>query len=427
MWSDWIYWLSVKHPDELMTFLWALLFLDGPRYALSKILMCLWDCGRGVWTWFLGTPRQTSYTCCPSVCLILAGHNEGENISATLQSAWGSYPRLEIIVVDDGSTDAMGEVARRFARDHSGVLVISRPERGGKASATNWALQHTQAEVILVVDSDSHLGPHAIWEMVQPMRDPQVGAVAGSIVPRNPFTNLATWLQAYEYLSTIFVGRMVSARLGILGIVSGACGAFRRTVLDAIKGWDVGPPEDLDLTLAIRKAGHKIAFAPYAECITDVPDTWGALVRQRRRWEEGGVIRNHCRKHLDMACFWSRNFRLGDFILFVETWFFSVFCTYAILAWVIWFCFFQSSWWQVLVTLYLCYLVFEVIQVLATAYYSTNPRRDLLVCAVFPLVPFYQMFQLPIRLLATTEEILFRKSFRDNYVPRKVREATWHW
>src|SRR5262249_10946771 len=146
------------------------------------------------------------------------------------------------------------------------VLVLRRPRRSGKSSATNFALTYTRADVVIVIDCDSSVGPGALWEIVQPLRDPQVGAVAGNILARNPFTNLCTWLQGYEYSSTIFVGRMLSARLGILGIVSGAFGAFRRDVLAQVNGWDVGPPEDLDLTLTIRKAGYRIEFAPYAEC-----------------------------------------------------------------------------------------------------------------------------------------------------------------
>jgi hypothetical protein len=267
--SDWIHWLSALHPEQLRAFLIGLLLTDGPRYALSRIAFCLWDCGAGLWRGLWGRARRLEFRHCPSVCVILAGHNEADTIEATLGSVWGSYPRLEIIVVDDGSADAMAQLSQQFARTHAGVLVLSRSDRGGKSSAMNMALPYTRAEVVLVVDSDSHLGPAAIWEMVQPFRDPRVGAVSGTVLARNPFTGLATWTQAYEYLSSIFVGRLIAARLGILGIVSGAFGAFRREVLDRCRGWDAGPPEDLDLTLFIRKAGYRIAFAPYAECYTE--------------------------------------------------------------------------------------------------------------------------------------------------------------
>jgi cellulose synthase/poly-beta-1,6-N-acetylglucosamine synthase-like glycosyltransferase len=388
----------------------------------------LWDWAASSGRWLCGRSTSARYSHCPSVCVIVAGYNEAETIEGTLASLWGSYPRLEIVVVDDGSLDGMAEAARRFARRHAGVSVFRRPQRGGKSSAMNFALRYTNAEVVVVVDADSSLGPSAIWEIVQPLADLGVGAVSGAVLARNPFVNLCTWLQAYEYLSTIFISRMVSARLGILGIVSGAFGAFRRAVLEQVHGWDVGPPEDLDLTLTIRKAGHQIAFAPYSYCYTDVPERWKALAKQRQRWEQSGVIRNHCRKHLDMASFWSAGFLWSNLFVFLESWFFNVFCMYGIWAWAAWFfLFFDGDHWQLLLALYLSYLAFELVQVLTTLYYTNHPARDLLISIVFPLVPFYQILLLTVRLVATTGEIFFRKSFDDNYVPAHVRAATWRW
>jgi poly-beta-1,6-N-acetyl-D-glucosamine synthase len=428
MLTDWSHWLSHRHPEQLVALLIALLLTDGPRYALSKTVMCLWDWASATGRWFSGRPRPAAFTHCPSVCMIIAGHNEQEGIVPSLERVWGTYPRLEIIVVDDGSTDDMYGVSRAFARRHPGVSVLRRPERGGKSSAMNMALAYTEAEVIVVVDADSSLAPNAVWEIVQPLQDPAVGAVSGSVVARNPFVNLVTWFQAYEYLSSIFLGRMLAAKLGLLGIVSGAFGAFRRTALEQVMGWDVGPPEDLDVTLAIRKIGYKVAFVPYATCHTDVPTSWWGLVKQRLRWERSGVIRNHCRKHLDMACFWNKNFRWSNLFVLAESWFFNIFCLYAIWFWIAAFVYdMPHDGWQVVLTLYFCYLVFELIQVIALLYYSNELLRDACVILVFPFVPLYQFGMLAVRLIATTEEIFLRKSYQDNYVPVKVRQATWQW
>ncbi|HWY86097.1 MAG TPA: glycosyltransferase, partial [Gemmataceae bacterium] len=404
------------------------LLTDAPRYALTKIYLCLRDWLTGTVAWLRGRDPVAPFSHCPSVCAIIAGYNEADTISATLASVWRSYPKLEIIVVDDGSKDAMAANARRFAANHDGILVLSRPDRGGKSSAMNFALRYSQAEVVIVIDADSELGPNAIWEIVQPLADERVGAVAGTVVVRNPFASLATWLQAYEYLSTIFVGRMSSALLNILGIVSGAFGAFRRCALDKVHGWDVGPPEDLDLTLALRKAGYQVAFAPYSLCWTEAPESFWTLIKQRRRWERSGAVRNHCRKHLDLAFPWTANFRFGNFFVLLESWFFSIFCLYGILAWFISFLIFlPEDWWQILLTLYMCYLCFEIITVATNLFYTTHFRKDLLVCSIFFLSPLYQCAMLFVRLFATTEELLFRTSFKDNYVPPKVRQATWHW
>jgi biofilm PGA synthesis N-glycosyltransferase PgaC len=426
--TNWTHWLSSLHPEELLVFLLGLLLTDAPRYALSKLLLCLWDWGFGLLRLLRGTALTPAFTYCPSVGVVIAGHNEADTIESTLRSLWGSYPRLEIIVIDDGSTDDMYARACRFARSHAGIKVLRRPRRGGKSSGMNWGLLYTKAEIIVVIDADSDVGPSAIWELVQPLRDPSIGAVAGAVLARNPFVNLVTWLQAYEYLSSIFVGRMVSARLGILGIVSGAFGAFRQSALERVMGWDVGPPEDLDLTLALRKAGYQIAFAPYSQCFTDLPTSWIALAKQRLRWERSGAIRNHFRKHVDLAFFWRPTFVLSNLGVMLDNWLFNVFYMYSIWAWAIWFCFhLPVEWWHVFITLYFCYLVFEFIQVLANFYYSNAPGRDAIISMVFLLIPIYQLFLLVVRFIATTEELLLRKSYDDNYVPKHVREATWHW
>ena len=161
------------------------------------------DLWLAAWDWLLGRKAPTEYEHCPSICLLLVGHNEGDSIEGGLASVWGRYPRMEIVVVDDGSTDDMADGARRFASKHAGVLVLSRKERGGKSSALNWALGYTRAEIIVCVDTDSHLSDTSLWEIVQPFTDPTVGAVSACVAARNPFVNLCTWLQAYEYRQTI--------------------------------------------------------------------------------------------------------------------------------------------------------------------------------------------------------------------------------
>ncbi|HLN33012.1 MAG TPA: glycosyltransferase [Gemmataceae bacterium] len=428
MLTDWTHWLFSHHPEQIGALLWALLLIDGPRYALSKLLMCVYDTSREIWHWLRGTREMPRFTYCPSVCVIVSVYNGEHDLEAPLRSVWGTYPKLEIIIVDDGSTDRTHEVACRFARCHEGVQVLRMPERSGKSPAMNLALQYTKAEVVIGLDADAELASTAIWEVVQPLADPQVGAVSGSILGRNPFTNLVTWFQAYEFLNCVFVGRILLARLGILGIASGAFSAIRRTVLDMGYGWDEGSSLDLDLTLRIRKSGFKIAHAPYAECYTDMLPTWKALIKQRLRWDRTITIRLQGRKHVDMAFIWSRNFRGGNFVVLAESWFFSLFCMYGIAAWAIWFlvkC--PPDWPYILLTLYCAYVLFELIQVVVALYYSPSPRRDALVCAVFPFIHFYHAVLMIVRLVATTQEILVRRSYSEPFPPERIRNATWHW
>lgn len=427
MLTDWIHWLSSVPPDELPLLLAPILLLDISRYAAGSVVICLWDCARDIVRLIQGKDQERSFRYCPSVCVVVAGLNEAETIGDTLRSIWGTYPRMEIIVVDDGSSDGTTQVAREFARTHSNVLVLRKPQRGGKSSAVNYALPFTRAEIILCVDGDSHLGPSAIWESVQPFTDPQVGAVSCTVLARNPFARLVTWLQAFEYLRCIFVGRMFSSRLNILGVVSGAFGSFRRSAIQRVMGWDVGPGEDSDLTLRLRKWGYQIAFAPYAQCFTNLPTSWWGLFKQRRRWE-WACVTFECRKHVDMANIFSPNFRLSNLCLLLDRWVFNVLMTFALWGYVVWLCFHaQQDTWKQLWLFYLVFLGLELAQLCVILFYSTERRRDLAIGLVAPLMPFYHLILRAVSLIAITEEVFTRRSFQDSFVPAHVREATWHW
>lgn len=428
MFVDWTYWLSARHPEQLLALLWALLLIDGPRYALSLLLLCMVDIARASWRWAREIPNEARFTCCPSVSLIISVYNGEHDLEAPLLSAWKSYPKLEIIVVDDGSTDGTFAAAQRFARSHEGVRVLQMPQRSGKSPAMNLALQYAKGEIIVGLDADAELGPNAIWEVVQPLANPAVGAVSGAILGRNPYQNLLTWFQAYEFLICVFLGRILSARLGVLGIASGAFSAIRRSVLDMGGGWDEGSSLDLDLTLRIRKSGYEIAHAPYAEAYTDMLTTWPALIKQRLRWDRTITIRLQGRKHVDMAYLWNRNFRWTDFLVLTESWTFNLVCMYGIIGWAAWMVVFTPPELPfVLLTLYFAYAFFELIQVLVAMAYAVDPWKAAAVGAVFPIVFIYHTVLLAVRFIATLQEILVRRSYSEPFTPERIRGATWHW
>jgi len=421
MWTDWIHWLSSIRPDELLLIVLPLLCFDGVRYCFASVAMCLWDAARDL------LPSETRPPYYPDVCVILAGLNESETIESTLHSVWGSYPNLEIIVVDDGSSDGMAQIAHTFAATHDKVLVLRKPNRGGKSSALNFAIPFTEAEIVICVDTDSQLEPDAIFEVVQPFANPQVGAVAGTVLARNGGVNIVSQLQASEYLRSIFLGRMLSSRLGILGIVSGAFGAFRRDAIMATGGWDVGPGEDGDLVLRLRKSAWKIVHAPYAQCLTNVPLAWKMLFRQRRRWE-WAIVTFECRKHVDMANVFSPNFRLSNLVLLMETWIFRIAFTFASLATLLWFAATApTTLGYVLLVNYLLYAGLEFLQWLVLMYYTPKPRRDAWSLLCLPLVPPYYLFLKVASAVAILEEFFSRRSYDDNFVPVHVRKVTWHW
>ena len=426
MLNDWIHWLSLRTWDEFFCLLIGLFLLDGPRYCLLTTLMCLADWVRDT---IRGTRFELEYTHCPTVCALIAGLNEADSIPATIESLIGSYPRLEIIVIDDGSTDGMTDAARPFARKYDNITVLNRPWRGGKSSALNYVLTHTKAEIIVAVDADSHVDTDSIWEIVQPFKDPTVGVVSATVSVRNAFTNLCTWFQAVEYTQSIFIGRRVSAKLGVLPIASGAFAGYRREVVERVHGFDVGPGEDLDLTLKIRKLGYRVEFAQYVTCHTEVPTRWKSLLKQRRRWDGDGPVRHLLRKHGDLTNPLLRHFSLSNFFTFWDSIVFNLLCGLGLLAWLI------VMWIQgslraepyVAFTLYAAAVAAEVLPLIALFYYSKTIRRDAILMLAVPIMPIYRLLLLFVRIYANLGEIFWRRSYYEPHVPPHVAEATWRY
>lgn len=427
MLNEWMNWVCSLRNDELLVVLGVLLLVDAPRYAYSAIVMAVWDLLRsGLKASYPGSPG-TSYDYQPPVSVIIAGYNEADTIAQTMASVWSKYPNLEMIVVDDGSTDGMADAALRYANGRPGIVVVRRARRGGKSSALNMGLHYATTEVVVTIDADSRLSDNAIYELLQPLKDSRVAAVSATVLAWNPFASLAAMLQAYEYRQTIFISRMARGRAGVLGIVSGAFGAFRTDVLKRLGGWDVGPGEDGDLVLRIRKAGYQIGVAPYANCFTNVPTSWFRLFKQRCRWDRT-VVTFECRKHNDLGCPWQRNFRWSDFVLMAERWFFNVICVYMFWLYGIWvLCVYPDGAFNLLLLLYCCGLCLEAIQMLVLLFYSDRLKHDLALALVLPLYPLYQVFMKAVDLFALTKEILLRESGDDNFVPIHVRQSTWRW
>ncbi len=428
MLTDWIHWLTSLSLETHFWLLSLLLLADVVRYALSYTLMAVYDAARAFTRRIRPNRRTLNRPYIPSVCVIMSGHNEESGVVATLASVWGSYPNLKIIVVDDGSTDQTAARTAQFTADRNAdVRLLRKPARGGKASSYNFAMRYADADIVITIDCDSTLAPGAIYRIVQPFRDPRVGVVSGNVEVRRPMTNTLTWMQAHEYLLGISVGRRLSSLLGTMVVASGAFAAFRREAVNRVGGWDVGPGEDSDITLRLRKAGHRIMFAPRATCLTDVPTTWGRFFRQRCRWNRSQV-RELSRKHLDLAYPTTHFFRWTNLLMMVDVWVFQVLRLYAILLYLGWVIIHPTPHtWSTLVYVYLMYILVSAYGGLLILGYCDNRRKHLRVCAACVLIPFYHFVRRLICAFSMTGEVLFRRSYHDAFYPRRVRAATWRW
>lgn len=226
----------------------------------------------------------------PRVCLVVPCFNEEKTLAHTMQSIFAlHYPRelLDMIIVDDGSTDGTLAVARAF--EARGVQVFHK-ENGGKHTALNLALQNTDAEIIGCLDADSSVAEDALMRVIPVFENPDISAVTPGVHVRKP-ANALQHIQHVEYTLSVF-NRFMFAALGSVFITPGAFSIYRTSVIRELGGWRHGhSTEDMELALRMQQNGHKIANAPAAAVYTATPETIVALFHQRVRWTYG-FLRN---------------------------------------------------------------------------------------------------------------------------------------
>jgi cellulose synthase/poly-beta-1,6-N-acetylglucosamine synthase-like glycosyltransferase/peptidoglycan/xylan/chitin deacetylase (PgdA/CDA1 family)/spore germination protein YaaH len=221
------------------------------------------------------------------VSVIIPAHNEAKVIATTVERILESdYKRLEVVVVENGSSDGTSAVVRARFGKNPRVSLITLPD-GGKANAINVGLARTQADIIVALDADTQFAHDTISKLVRWFVDPTVGAVAGNTRVGNHVNMITRW-QALEYITAQNLERRALYALGCVTVVPGAVGAWRRVAFSCLGGYPVDTlAEDQDLTIAIQKAGFKVVFDDEAIALTEAPDTWRGLARQRFRWAFG--------------------------------------------------------------------------------------------------------------------------------------------
>ncbi len=237
----------------------------------------------------------------PFVSVIVPVYNEAKVLKQSIESLLDlDYANYEIIIVNDGSTDDTAAVGRRFAGRRPGrhgdvrITLIDKPN-GGKASALNAGIQYAKSDFVLCMDGDSQLVPETLVLAMRHFLDPAVGAVAGNVKVLNRRRVLST-LQALEYVEGLNMLRSAQSALGIVNIIPGPIGIFRKQAVRSA-GWYSGDTfaEDADLTLNVRLAGWKIIYEPGAVSYTEAPESLHQLLKQRYRWTRG--ILQSLRKH----------------------------------------------------------------------------------------------------------------------------------
>jgi cellulose synthase/poly-beta-1,6-N-acetylglucosamine synthase-like glycosyltransferase len=231
------------------------------------------------------TRRSRSHgTVSEPVTVVMPAHNEAAGIAAAVRSVVASTHPVEVIVVDDGSTDDTAGIVERLDLPHVRVI---RQANGGKPVALNTGIAAASHELVVMVDGDTVFDPDTVSTLVQPFSDPQVGAVSGNAKVVNRGGLLGRW-QHIEYVLGFNLDRRLFDVAECMPTVPGAIGAFRREALVQVGGVSTDTlAEDTDLTMALCRAGWRVVYEEQATAWTEAPASLGALWKQRYRWSYG--------------------------------------------------------------------------------------------------------------------------------------------
>ena len=401
---------------HLSLLLFAALIFDIPRYTFSLVAQALFGAGKLLRA---GKPPVSKLT----VSVIMPTFNGGSELERTIVSMHRQTMRpIEIIVVDDGSTDETRAVAERARARGLVDVVICHGTRCGRSAAINAGARFARGDLIFTVDADTEFDADAVARLAAVFADPRVAGASCNIAIRNEGASIWTGLQSIEYLMSISAGRSILDVVGAIACLSGACSMYRRDVFMGQGGLDVGPGEDLEFSLRLRRLGWLVRFVPEGWAETAGPVGGISLLRQRARWDRD-ALRVRFMMYGELA-FFHRLERLPDtlqrldFILFdlIPTLSFPFYLAYMIIA-------LGADAVAFLAALYALLLWISLFN-MALAYAMFDRPASLFALGLSPIFPFYQGVYLKCaRFFSYSSEIIFAASRHDDFVPPRVRRA----
>jgi cellulose synthase/poly-beta-1,6-N-acetylglucosamine synthase-like glycosyltransferase len=230
----------------------------------------------------------------PAVSVIIPAWNEEVGVIKTLKSVLANeYPFMEVIVVNDGSTDNSRALIDTFIKekrrqDRRLRLYQYYISNGGKGRALNHGIKKSKGSIVLTIDADSALAPDAIKNLVEHFRDPKVAAVVGQVRVANIRGRLIGRMQQLEYLFGFYFKR-AHCVVGAEYIYGGACAAFRRSATFEYFGYfdEANKTEDIEMSMRTKYHGLRSIYAEDVICYTEGASSYMGLINQRLRWKKG--------------------------------------------------------------------------------------------------------------------------------------------
>ncbi len=228
----------------------------------------------------------------PKVSIIVPAWNEGVGIISTVESILANtYQNLEVVIINDGSTDNSHNIIKEFLgkitnKEKRGKIIYLIQPNSGKGKALNKGIKKSTGQLILTCDADSILEKNAVENLIKYYIDTKIMAVVGNVKVTNTSTPTGI-MQRIEYLFS-FYNKRAHCVLGAEYIFGGACASFRRGVFDEIGFFDeINKTEDIDMSMRTRIHGMECTYGEDVICYTEGASKLGDLIRQRTRWKKG--------------------------------------------------------------------------------------------------------------------------------------------
>lgn len=246
----------------------------------------------------------------PLVSIAIPSFNEEKRIIPVLKSVLRlDYPKnkLEILVINDGSTDKTKEVVENFInKNKSFYIKLINQKNKGKGAALNNSLRNSRGNFFVVLDADSYVKKNALKKILQGFYDKNVAAVLPLLKVRKP-KNLLQKMQWFEYLINMFYKQLMS-KLDCVHVAPGPFSVYNKSILKKIGGFDENNlTEDLEISLRLQDHNYKIVQLLDTEVCTIAPKTFRELYKQRNRWYKGSILNALKYKYLFF------NKKCGDF------------------------------------------------------------------------------------------------------------------
>ena len=271
--------------------------VEDPWFGVYSVVVCAFIMSRFLFSLFYHpAPMPPGPPLEPTVAVVMPAFNEQDAVAESITSLLTvDYPRekLEIVVIDDGSTDDTLHEVERVAAGIDSVRVISFPENRGKRAAMAAGIRATSAEIVAFVDSDSALEPEALRRIVRGFAEPKVGAIAGHAEVQNSRESWIARMQAVRYFVAFRVCKAAESIFGAVTCCSGCFSAYRReAITPVLEHWEhqrfLGRPatygDDRSLTNFVLRTWD-VRYDELARSRTIVPTTFQVFLRQQLRWK----------------------------------------------------------------------------------------------------------------------------------------------